>query len=87
VKAASGARIDQQDRRLTSGGDPAKVVFISDPVSRMSYTLHTADRTAEKMSAPSPATYVGGRSRGAASGPIEFTYRAGVEAGTAEAIR
>ncbi len=32
-------------------GEPAKVVFISDPVAKVSYTLHTADRTAEKMPA------------------------------------
>jgi hypothetical protein len=73
----------------TSGGDPAKVVFISDPVARMSYTLHTADRTAEKMSAPTTAVYTGRGGAGgvAAAAPIEFTYRTGVEAGAPEANR
>jgi hypothetical protein len=33
-------------------GEPAKVVFISDPVAGFSYTLHAEDHTAEKMPAP-----------------------------------
>jgi hypothetical protein len=32
-------------------GEPAKVVFISDPVAGFSYTLHAEDHTAEKMPA------------------------------------
>jgi hypothetical protein len=33
-------------------GEPAKAVFISDPVAQVSYSLHPDDRTAEKMPAP-----------------------------------
>src|SRR5580704_5832631 len=32
-------------------GEPAKVVFVSDPVAKMSFTLHPNDHTAEKRSA------------------------------------
>lgn len=75
----------------TSGGEPAKVVMISDPVARMSYTLHTENRTAEKMAAPSRdgvmlRTNVGGG--GAAttsSNSIEYSYKLGAELGAAEA--
>ena len=37
---------------LNADGTAAKVVFISDPVAKVSYALHPDDRTAEKMSAP-----------------------------------
>jgi len=37
---------------LGTSGTPAKVVFISDPVAKVSYTLHAEDRTAEKMPGP-----------------------------------
>ncbi len=39
---------------LNAANGPAKVVFISDPVAKMSYTLHTNSRTAERHSAPPP---------------------------------
>jgi hypothetical protein len=41
-------------------GEPAKAVFISDPVGGVSYTLHPAERTAEKMPAPVALTTTGG---------------------------
>ena len=37
---------------LNADGTAAKVVFISDPVAKVSYALHPDDRTAEKMPAP-----------------------------------
>lgn len=37
---------------LGTSGTPAKVVFISDPVAKVSYTLHSEDHTAEKIPAP-----------------------------------
>ncbi len=37
---------------LGATGTPAKVVFISDPVAKVSYTLHSEEHTAEKMSVP-----------------------------------
>jgi hypothetical protein len=39
---------------LGTSGTPAKVVFISDPVAKVSYTLHSEEHTAEKMSVPMP---------------------------------
>jgi hypothetical protein len=36
----------------TAQGEPAKAVFISDPVAKVNYSLHPDDRTAEKMPAP-----------------------------------
>jgi hypothetical protein len=37
---------------LGTSGTPAMIVFISDPVAKVSYTLHAEDHTAEKMPAP-----------------------------------
>jgi uncharacterized lipoprotein NlpE involved in copper resistance len=37
---------------LGTSGTPAKVVFISDPVAGVSFSLHSEDHTAEKMPAP-----------------------------------
>ena len=37
---------------LGTSGTPAKVVFISDPVAKVSYTLHSQEHTAEKIAAP-----------------------------------
>ncbi len=37
---------------LGSSGTPAKIVFISDPVAKVSYTLHAEDHTAEKLPPP-----------------------------------
>jgi hypothetical protein len=49
-------------------GEPAKAVFISDPVGGVSYTLHPAERTAEKMAAPAATA--------AARGGMTTTIRA-----------
>src|SRR5260370_39761075 len=37
-------------------GEPAKAIFISDPVAKTSYTLDTKSRTAHKMPAPMAAS-------------------------------
>lgn len=37
---------------LNAANGPAKVVFISDPVAKVSYTLHSSDHTAERMPPP-----------------------------------
>jgi hypothetical protein len=73
-----------------TSSEPAKVVFISDPVTSMSYTLHTAERTAEKRSAPArPMAVRAAAGGGAATAPVahsvEYSYREGVEAGVADA--
>jgi hypothetical protein len=82
----------------TSGGEPAKAVFISDPVAKMSYTLHTADRTAERI--PASANGVGAMLRtntvttsdgttavttSAGSNEIALAYKIGAEAGVTHA--
>lgn len=75
----------------TSGGEPAKVVMISDPVARMSYTLHTENRTAEKMAAPAGGMVTmrtagsGGGAATTSSNSIEYSYKVGAEIGAAEA--
>lgn len=73
-----------------TSSEPAKVVFISDPVTNMSYTLHTAERTAEKRSAPARPMAVRAAAGGGAAtvtNSIEFNYRQDVEAGAVEAAR
>ncbi|HTS76778.1 MAG TPA: hypothetical protein VMG40_11275, partial [Bryobacteraceae bacterium] len=56
---------------LNAEKGPAKVVFISDPVSKVSYTLHTNTHTAERHSAP-PLPPPGGP-----DGKIAFAIRTG----------
>jgi hypothetical protein len=69
-------------------GEPAKVVFISDPVAGFSYTLHAEDHTAEKMPAgftavaPRPGMVATAGTIGA-RGDVAVTYRVGAEAGAA----
>jgi hypothetical protein len=74
----------------TSGGEPEKAVFISDPVARMSYTLHTKDRTAEKIPAVGnlPGTMLRTNTltaTGGGSNSIDYSYKIGAEAGAAHA--
>jgi hypothetical protein len=73
----------------TSGGEPEKAVFISDPVARMSYTLHTKDRTAEKIAAPANAqgTMLRTNTLTGAGGTnsIDYAYKIGAEAGATHA--
>jgi hypothetical protein len=72
-------------------GEPAKVVFISDPVAKMSYTLHTADRTAERMNAefnavaPRPGMAATAGTIGP-SGDIAIAYKAGAAAADADKL-
>lgn len=57
---------------LNAEGAPIKVVFISDPVAKVSYTLHSNDRTAEKM----PAAMMIARDKPAEAVTIQsFSYR------------
>ena len=69
-------------------GEPAKAVFISDPVAKVNYSLHPNERTAEKMPAGFNAFYA---SPGMAAttgtigpgGNVKIALRAGAEAGAA----
>jgi hypothetical protein len=58
-------------------GEPAKVVFISDPVAKVGYTLHTEDRTAEKI--PAPVAFVTKGTAGAAKTMTNFTVSSNVQ--------
>jgi hypothetical protein len=74
----------------TSGGEPEKAVFISDPVAKMSYTLHTKDRTAEKIAAPGSTAGTMLRTNtltatAGGSNQIEYAYKIGAELAATEA--
>jgi hypothetical protein len=63
-----------------TSGTPSKVVFISDPVAKVSYTLHSEDHTAEKIPAP-----IGkGSSQTVTKQAFAFTVRTGGAAGPPE---
>jgi len=71
-------------------GEPAKAVFISDPVAGFSYTLHTEDHTAEKM--PAGFTFMADRLGTAAtagtigpSGDVAVAYKTRLAAGVGDA--
>jgi len=68
---------------LGSSGTPAKVVFISDPVAKVSYTLHAEDRTAEKMPALATIT-TDTPAHAVTTQSYAFTVRRDVAAGAPE---
>lgn len=71
-------------------GEPAKAVFISDPVAKVNYSLHPDDRTAEKMPGGFTAFYApsGMAATTGTIGPggnVKIAVRAAAEAGGANA--
>jgi hypothetical protein len=60
---------------LGTAGTPAKIVFISDPVAKVSYTLHAGDHTAEKI--PAPMGRVGLSTQAVVTQDYAFTVRSG----------
>lgn len=68
---------------FTAAGDPAKLVFINDPVAGVNYVLDQRNRTARKMSAPqrygSPAPHRPSQSQGKTESLGKHTIE-GVEA-------
>lgn len=67
---------------LGTAGSPDKVVFISDPVAKVSYTLHSEDHTAEKIPAPSGRS--GAAIQSVTKQAFAFTVRTGGAAGPPE---